>query len=101
MEKRKPHYDLITAQAIVARDGVKAFTGTALTGAKMLGLSGEAACRVVTGITPAMFYKSMTTHLNHAVWQDVYYAPLAYGRIAYIKLTLTAAEKVVIQFKEK
>lgn len=101
MEKRKPHYDLITAQAIVARDGVKAFTGTALAGAKALGLSGDAACGVVIGITPAMFYKSMTTHLNHAVWQDVYYAPLASGRITYIKLTLTAAGKVVIQFKEK
>jgi motility quorum-sensing regulator/GCU-specific mRNA interferase toxin len=48
-----------------------------------------------------MFYKSMTTHLSHAVWQDVYYAPLTHGRIAYIKLTLTAAGKVVIQFKEK
>ena len=41
MEKRKPHYDLITAQAIVARDGVKAFTGTALAGAKALGLKRE------------------------------------------------------------
>ncbi len=101
MEKRKPHYDLITAQDIVARDGIKAFTGTALVGAKMLGLSGDAACRIVAGITPAMFYKSMTTHLSHAVWQDVYYAPLAHGRTAYIKLTLTVAGKVVIQFKEK
>jgi motility quorum-sensing regulator/GCU-specific mRNA interferase toxin len=101
MEKRKPHYDLTSAQAIVARDGVKAFTGTALAGAKALGLNGDTACSVVIGITPAMFYKSMTTHLSHAVWQDVYYAPLAHGRIAYIKLTLTAAGKVVIQFKEK
>lgn len=101
MEKRKPHYDLIAAQAIVACDGVKAFTGTALTGAMLLGLSGGQACRVVTGITPAMFYKSMTTHLNHAMWQDVYYVPLTNGRIAYIKLTLTASGKVVIQFKEK
>lgn len=101
MEKRKPHYDLIAAQAIVARNGVKAFTGTALAGSKALGLNGDAACHVVTEMTPAMFYKSMTTHLNHAVWQDVYYAPLAYGRIAYIKLTLTESGKVVIQFKEK
>lgn len=101
MEKRKPHYDLITAQAIVARDGVKAFTGTALAGAKVLGLNGDAACRVVIGITPAMFYKSMTTHLSHAVWQDVYHASLSGGRSAYIKLTLTATGKVVIQFKEK
>lgn len=101
MEKRKPHYDLITAQAIVARDGVKAFTGTALAGAKTLGLNGDAACSVVIGMTPAMFYKSMATHLSHAVWQDVYHAPLAHGRIAYIKFTLTVAGKVMIQFKEK
>ena len=101
MEKKKPNYSLPEAQAIVARDGVLAFTGTALSGAAALGLSTEAACRMVAQLSRAMFYKSMTTYLNSQVWQDVYHAPCPNGKTAYVKLTLTAGGKVVIQFKEK
>jgi motility quorum-sensing regulator/GCU-specific mRNA interferase toxin len=101
MKKKKPHYSLQEVQAIVERDGVLAFTGAALCGAAALGLSAEAACRVVTQLSRAMFYKSMTTHLNSQVWQDVYHAPCTNGKTAYVKLTLTIGGKVVIQFKEK
>jgi motility quorum-sensing regulator/GCU-specific mRNA interferase toxin len=48
-----------------------------------------------------MFYKSMTTHASSQVWQDVYHAPCGNGKTAYIKLTLTANGRVVIQFKER
>lgn len=44
MEKKVPHYRLQEAQAIVARDGVMAFTQTAIMGAAALGLSGQQAC---------------------------------------------------------
>jgi motility quorum-sensing regulator / GCU-specific mRNA interferase toxin len=101
MEKKKPHYSLQDAQAIVLRDGVLAFTYTSIMGAAALGLSVEAACLVVCQLKPAMFYKSMTTHADSHVWQDVYHAPCPNGKTAYIKLTLTACGKVVIQFKEK
>lgn len=101
MEKRKPHYSLQEAQAIVVRDGVLAFTQTAVMGAATLGLSVEAACQVVSQLSRAMFYKSMTSHANTQVWQDVYHTSCPNGKIAYIKLTLTAGGKVVIQFKEK
>ncbi len=101
MEKKKPHYSLQDAQAIVARDGVLAFTKTALFGAVGLGLSAQAAGLVIAQLSRAQFYKSMTTHLNNQVWQDVYHALCPNGRVAYVKLTLTAGGKVVVQFKEK
>lgn len=101
MEKKTPHYSLQESQAIVARDGVLAFTQTAVMGAAALGLSAEEACQVVCRLSRAMFYKSMTTHANNRVWQDVYHAPCGNGKDAYVKLTLTADGKVVIQFKEK
>ncbi len=47
-----------------------------------------------------MLYKSMTTHADHRVWQDVYHAPCPNGKTAHIKVTLRDGT-VVIQFKEK
>lgn len=101
MEKKKPHYSLQEAQAIVARDGVLAFTQTAVMGAAALGLSADAACQVVCQLSRTMFYKSMTSHANNRVWQDVYHTPSPNGKAVYIKLTLMEGGKVVIQFKEK
>ncbi|MGA8515856.1 MAG: type II toxin-antitoxin system MqsR family toxin, partial [Burkholderiaceae bacterium] len=101
MEKNKPHYPLQDAQAIVARDGVLAFTQTAIMGAAVLGLSGKQACQMVCQLTRSGFYKSMTTYADSRVWQDVYHAQCPDGRVAYVKLTLTQGGKVVIQFKEQ
>lgn len=70
MEKRSPHYVLADMQGEIAR------------------------------LSRRNFYKSMTTIRDHRIWQDVYHAPLADGRVAYVKLTLVA-ERPVIQFKEK
>ena len=101
MEKKKPHYNLQEAQAIVVREGLLVFTQTAIMGAAALGLSAEAACQVVRQLSRSQFYKSMTTHADSRVWQDVYHAPCPNRKVAYVKLTLTEGGKVVIQFKEK
>ena len=55
---------------------------------------------MVLGLQAHNFYKSMTTHADHRVWQDVYHARCPNGRVAYIKLTLRDDGVVVIQFKE-
>jgi len=47
-----------------------------------------------------MLFKSITTHSDHRVWQDVYHAPCPNGKTAYIKVTIQAGA-TVIQFKEK
>lgn len=52
------------------------------------------------GLDRSMLYKSMTTHADHRVWQDVYHAPCPNGKTAHIKVTLRDGT-VVIQFKEK
>jgi len=85
---------------MVAAKGADAFTITALTNARLMGLSAAQAIAVVTALTPAMFHKSMTTHFDPSVWQDVYHAPTPVGHCAYIKLTLQEGA-IVIQFKEK
>ena len=55
----------------------------------------------VDGLRQTNFYKSMTTHTDHRIWQDVYHADLKSGLKVYIKLTLRENGIVVIQFKEK
>lgn len=41
-------------------------------GASALGLTLSDMLAVVMALTPEDFYKSMTTHADHTVWQDVY-----------------------------
>jgi len=101
MEKSTPHYNLDAIKAEVMVRGFDAFTRTARDGAALLGLTGLEAVAVVLGLNRGMLLKSMTTHADHRVWQDVYHAPCPNGRIAYIKLTLRTDGAVVIQFKEK
>jgi motility quorum-sensing regulator/GCU-specific mRNA interferase toxin len=66
-----------------------------------MGLSTAEALQIVLNLKKALFYKSMTTHADRRVWQDVYHAPTPQGKIAYIKLTLRPNGALVIQFKEK
>ena len=101
MEKKKPHYLLTEVQRVVEERGVNAFTATALSGAAALGLTFEQAVAVVLGLKQKDLYKSMTTHADHKIWQDVYHAKLKSGAVAYIKVTLRENGTVVIQFKEK
>ena len=55
---------------------------------------------VVLSLQRSMLFKSMTTHADHRVWQDVYHAPCPNEKTAYIKVTIHAGA-TVIQFKEK
>ena len=101
MEKKKPHYPLPEIQLIVEARGINAFTATALMGVAAVGISHDKAVNVVLGLRQADFYKSMTTHTDHHIWQDVYHATLKPSLVAYIKVTLRENGTVVIQFKEK
>jgi motility quorum-sensing regulator/GCU-specific mRNA interferase toxin len=100
MEKRKPHYDLLTVQSAVRLRGADAFTATALIGAQAMGLEIARAIEVVCSMSRSDFYKSMSTHASSKIWQDVYH-PETGGGIAYVKVTLRKDGAIVIQFKEK
>lgn len=55
-------------------------------------------CGVIMTLTPANFYKSMTTHADHRIWQDVYHAKVADNE-AYLKLTVVDGV-LIVSFKE-
>jgi len=56
-------------------------------------------CAVVTALTIRDFYKSMTTHSDHRIWQDVYRPTLESGEAVYLKLTVID-DVVIVSFKE-
>ncbi len=56
-------------------------------------------CVVVMSLTPRHFYKSMTTHADHRIWQDVYRARTAHGDQVYLKLTVID-DVLIVSFKE-
>ncbi len=100
MEKNTAHYLLDEIKARVRAHGRSAFTKTAIRGIDAMGLTEDDAMVVVLGLKREMLFKSMTTHADHSVWQDVYHAPCFNGKSAYIKVTIQAGN-TVIQFKEK
>ena len=53
---------------------------------------------VVMALTTADFHKSMTTHADHRVWQDVYRRVTPAGEV-YLKLTVID-EVLIVSFKE-
>jgi motility quorum-sensing regulator/GCU-specific mRNA interferase toxin len=100
MEKLRPHYDLATIKALVARLGAAAFTQTAMDGGRAMGLTTSEMLAVITGVGRGDFFKSMTTLHDHKVWQDVYHVMTPVQKIAYVKVTMRD-NAPVIQFKEK
>jgi len=99
MEKNTPHCKLPVVKALVEAGRVRA-TASAFDGARGLGIGDLAGmCAVVLALMPANFYKSMTTHADHRIWQDVYRAKLASGDEAYLKLTVID-DVLIVSFKE-
>lgn len=56
-------------------------------------------CAIIMAISSANFYKSMTTHADHRIWQDVYHAKTPGGRALYLKLTVID-DVLIVSFKE-
>jgi motility quorum-sensing regulator/GCU-specific mRNA interferase toxin len=99
MEKGTPHYKLPVVKALIAAGKVKA-TASAYDGARGLGINDlDGMCAVVLKLTLADFYKSMTTHADHRVWQDVYHTRTASNDDAYLKLTVID-DVLIVSFKE-
>jgi motility quorum-sensing regulator/GCU-specific mRNA interferase toxin len=97
MEKQTPHYKLSVIKALIADDKVRT-TKSAREGAAALGFDFDNMLKVILGLTAADFYKSMTTHADHRVWQDVYRSKTLVGDV-YLKLTVID-DVLVVSFKE-
>ena len=99
MEKRTAHYPLSAAQALVGVGKVRA-TASAYDGARRLGINDLAGmCAVVLVLASTDFYKSMTTHNDHRIWQDVYQTKIKNGDEVYLKLTVID-DVLIVSFKE-
>ena len=102
MEKRKPTYDLEAIKVAIGSAERLSITSSALRDAVELGFDRSGIADVIQGIERRMFYKSMTTHADHRVWQDVYHVPLEAGPTLYVKFQANVVtEFTVMAFKEK
>ena len=97
MEKPAPNCKLPVVKAFVAAGKVRT-THSARLGAAALGLELSDVLAVVMALTPVDFYKSMTTHADHTVWQDVYRPSTQAGDV-YLKLTVID-DVLIVSFKE-
>ena len=109
MEKSTPHCKLATVRALIEKGKVRT-TRSARYGATALGLELSDMLAVVTALTPTDFYKSMTTHADHTIWQDVYRPNTTAGDV-YLKLTVmtevtsdvtteVTSDVLIVSFKE-
>ena len=87
----------IHGEAFVEAGKVRA-THSARLGATALGMEVSDMLAVVMTLTPADIYKSMTTHADHKVWQDVYRPSTPAGDV-YLKLTVID-DVLIVSFKE-
>lgn len=97
MEKRTPHCSLAAVKALVEAGKVRT-THSARAGAAALGFDFPGMTAAVMNLTMAVFYKSMTTHADHTIWQDVYRPDTPAGRV-YLKLTVID-DVLIVSFKE-
>jgi motility quorum-sensing regulator/GCU-specific mRNA interferase toxin len=95
MEKRRPHYELKAIIAQMVDVEAMNLTQSAVEGIRIAGMVKAEALEVVQCLTNSNFYKSMTTHISHKVWQGVYHAEWR-GKQLYV-----AGEYFIVSFKER
>lgn len=97
MEKSTPHCKLPVVKSLIGAGKVRS-TLSALAGGAALGLEFEGILGVVMALAPTDFHKSMTTHADHRVWQDVYRPTTPVGEV-YLKLSVID-DVLIVSFKE-
>ncbi len=73
MEKGTPNYSLADILAQMQSVPAMNLTVSARIGIRDAGMGQMDALAVVQTLTRKHFYKSMSTHADHRVWQDVYF----------------------------
>jgi motility quorum-sensing regulator/GCU-specific mRNA interferase toxin len=100
-KKQRPTYDLEAFKACFSSVDSLSLTGTALRGTLSLGFGRDEIVEALQTMQRSHFYKSMTAHADHRVWQDVYHVPSPVGML-YIKFTAdVVTEFLLLSFKEK
>ncbi|MEE4893723.1 type II toxin-antitoxin system MqsR family toxin [Pseudomonas alliivorans] len=97
MEKKTPHCKLTVVRSLIEAGKVRS-TRSALMGGAALGFDFDEIVAIAGALVPSDFYKSMTTHADHRIWQDVYRCKTVAGEI-YLKLTVID-DVLIVSFKE-
>ncbi len=97
MEKLLPHCRLSVIKVLIVAGKVRT-THAARVGADALGFDYTGMLAVVMALASTDFYKSMTTHADHTIWQDVYRPKTLAGDV-YLKLTVID-DVLIVSFKE-
>lgn len=97
MEKATPHSKLAVVRALIEAGKVRS-TQSALVSAAAMGFNFEEIVAVIMVLKPKDFYKSMTTHADPRIWQDVYRPTTDAGGV-YLKLTVID-DVLIVSFKE-
>jgi motility quorum-sensing regulator/GCU-specific mRNA interferase toxin len=97
MEKQTPHCKLSIIKVMIEAGAVRS-TKSAREGGAALGFDFDSMIAVLMALTKADFYKSMTTHSNHQIWQDVYRPVTSAGEV-YLKLSVID-DVLIVSFKE-
>ncbi len=97
MEKATPHCKLAVVKTLIEAGKVRS-TQSALVDAAAMGFNFDGIVAVIMALTPKDFYKSMTTHADHRIWQDVYRPATDAGEV-YLKLTVID-DVLIVSFKE-
>jgi motility quorum-sensing regulator/GCU-specific mRNA interferase toxin len=97
MEEGIPHCKLSVVRAMINAGQMRA-SKAAREGGASLGFDFDGMLAVIMALTATDFYKSMTTHADHRVWQDVYRPTTPAGEV-YLKLTVID-DVLIVSFKE-
>jgi motility quorum-sensing regulator/GCU-specific mRNA interferase toxin len=100
MEKRVRTYDLNAIKAAFALSKQLRITSTALKNARSMGFSQEDIVAAIQQLKRKDFVKSMTTHIDHRIWQDVYNTEFN-GYSLYVKFQVDEAGCFIVSFKER
>jgi motility quorum-sensing regulator / GCU-specific mRNA interferase toxin len=102
MEKSRPHCKLERIKELIELEQVRT-TKVARMGAAALNMDFEAMMAVLASLTTDDFYKSMTSFVDHKIWQDVYRPRVLMdaGTLdLYVKLTVVD-DVLIVLFKEQ
>jgi len=100
-EKRKPTYDLEAIMAAFSTVEALRVTTSAVRTAAALGFDRAGIVATIQTMRRSQFDKSMTSHRDHRIWQDVYHVPSPVGTL-YVKFTTdTVSAFLLLSFKER
>jgi motility quorum-sensing regulator/GCU-specific mRNA interferase toxin len=100
MEKRTPMYSLSSIREAAATEQLR-LSFTASQKLYEMGGTMEELFELIQSLSiREHFYKSMTSHADHRIWQDVYYIEWHQVNM-YLKFTLDDEGYLVISFKPK